>query len=100
MLNTSDYSYNYIIHCPFCEHTKFKPMGKGTHKSNTFHKTIVQCSSCGLLFANPIADRKSMEVFYSNYGEHKIKIGDIANEFRIHAKEMNEYFHNMNGGGG
>src|SRR5438034_11555855 len=64
----SRFRYQYFARCCFCESQDFRRRGRnGTGES--FHKQVVQCQNCGLLFVNPIADSESMTSYYAGYGD-------------------------------
>lgn len=88
MAKYSRHTYNYFEECPNCGCTIFYNMGKGTNTANTFHKMVVECKDCGLLFTNPIADRKSMEAFYASYGTKHARTLDASERYRAEAKQM------------
>jgi len=94
MSNFSEYSYNYFERCVNCGNTEFRQMGKGTDRTNKFHKQVVECKNCKLLFTNPIADRRSMQLYYSTYGSTHPRALDISQKQMLFAKEVTEQFSN------
>lgn len=90
----SPYTYNYFLACPNCEGRLFRNMGKGTNRKNHFHKMIVRCSNCGLYFANPIADRKSMEKYYASYGDTHFRNADISESSLANTRRVVEQMEN------
>ncbi len=96
MTKYSEFTYNYIENCSNCGSTHFHNMGKGTNPNNYFHKMVVQCKDCGLLFTNPIADRPSMEKFYSGVGEGFSQNLCVTKDFQEDALQITDAFKKRN----
>lgn len=59
-----------ILHrkCPICNSENLRGYAIDTVRKGP-HISRVQCDSCGLVFANPMADEKELEEYYTHYYE-------------------------------
>jgi 2-polyprenyl-3-methyl-5-hydroxy-6-metoxy-1,4-benzoquinol methylase len=95
-LMLSVYKYQYFLSCNFCGGSDFTNKGRnGT--GDTFHKQVVQCDNCGLLFVNPIADEQSMRLYYASYGDEYPQPLEIPAKFYAEAEHAINQFPNTIG---
>ena len=59
-----------ILHrkCPICNSENLRGFAMDTTRKGP-HISRVQCNSCKLVFANPMADEKELEEYYNHYYE-------------------------------
>ena len=55
-------------HCPICKSSALSGYALDTQRNGP-HISRVKCDSCGLVFANPMADAQELEKYYTQYYE-------------------------------
>ncbi len=57
-------------HCPLCKSTKLSGYAIDAKRKGP-HISRVRCDSCTLVFANPMADARELENYYTQYYERE-----------------------------
>ena len=55
-------------HCPLCKSSNLSGFALDTQRKGP-HISRVKCETCGLVFANPMADAQELEKYYTDYYE-------------------------------
>ena len=57
--------------CPLCASSHLTGDAMDLHRRGP-HISRARCKSCGLVFANPMADQKDLEKYYNDYYEKEV----------------------------
>lgn len=76
--------------CPICNNNNLSGYALDV-KRNGPHISRVICNNCSIVFANPMADEKELEVFYNNYYEKgNFKLFEYKNKLSLLLKNKTQ----------